>query len=363
MKISQIRTQPIEIPFDKPIGTSIHLITSVAALLVWIDTDEGITGESYLWVIGKHKLPVLMEMVRSLEPVVRHKNPLDVAARFDDMWDEINFLGHKGVTIFGIAAIDWACWDIKGKSLSTSLGDLLGRKRDKVPAYASGGLWTTMSITELQAEAKSFLSQGFKAMKMRVGLPDIGEDVERVAAVRATIGNDIALMVDANQGLNVTKAIRLGRELEKYNLAWFEEPVQAYDLAGSAVVAKALDTPIASGETEYTRYGFHDMLEKKSADILMPDMERVGGVSEWLKVAHMASAQDIPVSPHIFTEHSLQLCASVSNVNYAEHMPWFTELFKEKMELVDGDIIIPKRPGMSFSFDPDAVGRFTIPLP
>ena len=363
MKISQIRTQPIEIPFDKPLGTSIHRITSVAALLVWIDTDEGITGESYLWVIGKHKLPVLMEMVRSLEPVVRHKNPLDVAARFDEMWDEINFLGHKGVTIFGIAAIDWACWDTKGKALGASLGDLLGCKRDKIPAYASGGSWTSMSITELQAEAKSFLSQGFKAMKMRVGLPDIGEDVERVAAVRETIGNDIALMVDANQGLNVTKAIRLGRELEKYNLAWFEEPVQAYDLVGSAVVAKALDTLIASGETEYTRYGFRDMLEKKSADILMPDLERVGGVSEWLKVAHMASAQDIPVSPHIFTEHSLQLCAAVSNVNYAEHMPWFTELFKEKMELVDGDIIIPKRPGMSFSFDPDAVGRFTIPLP
>ena len=132
---------------------------------------------------------------------------------------------------------------------------------------------------------------------------------------------------------------------------------------GSAVVANALDTPIASGETEYTRYGFHDMLERKSADILMPDLERVGGVSEWLKVAHMAAAQDIPVSPHIFTEHSLQLCAAVSNVNYAEHMPWFTGLFKEKMELVDGEIIIPSRPGMSFSFDPDAVERFTVPLP
>ena len=105
------------------------------------------------------------------------------------------------------------------------------------------------------------------------------------------------------------------------------------------------------------------MLERGSADILMPDLERVGGVSEWLKVSHMAAARDIPVSPHIFTEHSLQLCASVSNVNYAEHMPWFTELFKEKIEMVEGDIIIPRRPGMSFSFDPDAVERFTIPLP
>ncbi|MED5473412.1 MAG: mandelate racemase/muconate lactonizing enzyme family protein, partial [Pseudomonadota bacterium] len=265
MKITQIRTRPIEIPFDKPLGTSIHRITSVAAILVWLETDEGITGESYLWVIGKHKLPVLIEMIRSLEPVVKDRNPLDIAARFDEMWKEINFLGHKGVTIFGIAAIDWACWDIKGKALGISVGDLLGRKRDKIPAYASGGLWTSMNIAELQAEAKSFLSQGFKAIKMRVGLPDIGEDIERVASVREAIGKDIALMVDANQGLNVTGAIRLGRELEKYHLAWFEEPVQAYDLAGSALVAAALDTPIASGETEYTRYGFQDMLERGSA--------------------------------------------------------------------------------------------------
>ena len=131
MKITQIRTRPIEIPFDKPLGTSIHRITSVAAILVWLETDEGITGESYLWVIGKHKLPVLIEMIRSLEPVVKDRNPLDIAARFDEMWKEINFLGHKGVTIFGIAAIDWACWDIKGKALGISVGDLLGRKEIK----------------------------------------------------------------------------------------------------------------------------------------------------------------------------------------------------------------------------------------
>ena len=161
MKITQIRTQPIEIPFDKPLGTSIHRITSVAALLVWIDTDEGITGESYLWVIGKHKLPVLMEMVRSLEPVVKHRNPLDVAARFDEMWNEINFLGHKGVTIFGIAAIDWACWDIKGKALGVSLGDLLGRKRDKIPAYASGGVFAQKGDTNRLLVAKRFFLRVF----------------------------------------------------------------------------------------------------------------------------------------------------------------------------------------------------------
>ena len=360
MKIIGIRTHPIEIPFPEAIGTSIHKITGVAGLLVWIETDQGVVGESYLWTIGRHKLPVLTAMIKALEPVVIDKNPLDTEALYADMWKEINFLGHKGVTIFGLAAIDWACWDIKGKNSGLSVGRLLGRARDRVPAYASGGLWTSMNIEKLQIQAKSFIKDGFKAMKMRIGLPDVSTDLERVAAVREVIGPSIGLMVDANQGLTVNQAIKLGRGLEQFNLVWFEEPVQAYDLAGSARVAAELDTPIASGETEYTRYGFQDMLERKSADILMPDLERVGGVSEWLKVAHMAAAVDVPVSPHIFTEHSLQLCAAVSNVNFAEHMPWFTELFQEKIEMNDGDILIPDRPGMGFSFNPESVIKFSI---
>ena len=359
MKITAIRTQTIEIPFEKPIGTSIHNITGVAGLLVWVQTDEDIEGESYLWVIGKHKVPVLQAMIKVLEPIIINKNPLDTEALYADMWKEINFLGHKGVTIFGLAAIDWACWDIRGKYYGISVSSLLGRARDRIPAYASGGLWTSMSIKDLQAQAKSFVEEGFNAIKMRVGLPDAGMDLERVSAVRETIGPSVDLMVDANQGLTVNSAIRLGRGLEQFNLVWFEEPVQAYDLAGSAMVAAELDTPIASGETEYTRYGFQDMIERRAADILMPDLERVGGVSEWLKVANMAAAVDIPVSPHIFTEHSLQLCGSVSNVNYAEHMPWFAELFQEKIEMIDGDILIPDRPGMGFSFDPQAVRRFS----
>ena len=118
--------------------------------------------------------------------------------------------------------------------------------------------------------------------------------------------------------------------------------MQAYDLEGSARVAAEIDTPIASGETEYGRYGFRDMLERKSADVLMPDLERVGGVTEWVRVAHMAAAYDVPVSPHIFSEHSLQLCGAISNVNYAEHMPWFAELFQERLEMVNGDLLIPE---------------------
>lgn len=360
MKITGIRTRKIEIPFEKPIRTAIHRFTGAAALLVWVDTDEGITGESYLWIAGKHRLGVLDEMVKILAVNRIGQDPRDTAARFDEMWGEINFLGHKGVTLFGLAALDWAFWDILGKSLGCSVSRLLGRRRDRVRAYASGGLWTSLTEEELVAEAKGFVEQGYKAVKMRIGKPDMGEDLARVAAVRDAIGPNIDLMADANQGLSVNHAIRLGRELEKFNLVWFEEPVQAYDLEGSARVAAELDTPIASGETEYGRYGFRDMLERKAADVLMPDLERVGGVTEWVRVAHMAAAYDVPVSPHIFSEHSLQLCGTAFTINYSEHMPWFETLFQEQVEMVDGDFLIPDRPGMGFSFNPDAVEKYQV---
>jgi L-alanine-DL-glutamate epimerase-like enolase superfamily enzyme len=195
---------------------------------------------------------------------------------------------------------------------------------------------------------------------MRLGKPRLEDDVERVRAVRQAIGPDIALMADANQGFGVDHAIRLGRRLEEFDLAWFEEPVPAYDLEGSARVAAALDTPIASGETEYARYGFRDMLSAKAADVLMPDLGRVGGVSEFVKVAHMADAVDVPISSHIYSEQSLTLMAALGNGTYLEHMPWFDSLFREKLEMKDGMTVVPERPGFGFTFDRDAVERYRL---
>jgi L-alanine-DL-glutamate epimerase-like enolase superfamily enzyme len=195
---------------------------------------------------------------------------------------------------------------------------------------------------------------------MRLGKAEVAEDIERVAAVREAIGPSIKLMADANQGFSVNHAIRVGRGLEPYGLTWFEEPVQAYDLDGSARVTAEIDTPIASGETEYGRYGFQQMIEKGAADVLMPDLERVGGISEYVKVAHMAEAFDIPVSPHLYTEYGLQLCGAIANTPFAEHMPWFGALFNERLEMADGALLVPDRPGLGFTFDAEAVERLRL---
>ncbi len=360
MKVTGLRTQAIALPLAEPLSTSIHRIEKIGCLLVWLDGTDGTSGEGMLFALNTGRLAVLDAMVRSLEPVVVGRQASDRTAIWNDMWSDINFVGHKGVSLFAIAALDTALWDLAGKDTGLSVAALLGRARERVPAYASGGLWLSRSIDALQAEAQSFLDQGFRAMKMRLGSKRIADDVERALAIREVIGPDIQLMSDANQGLTVAHAIALGRALEPANLAWFEEPVQAYDLEGSAEVAAAVPMPVASGETEYARYGFRDMIERKSAYVLMPDLQRVGGITEFMRVAAMASAYDLPVSPHVFTEYSLQLCGAMPHCPVTEHMPWFIPLYSEAMEMADGDLLIPDRPGLGFTFDQGAVDRLKL---
>jgi L-alanine-DL-glutamate epimerase-like enolase superfamily enzyme len=358
MKVTKLRTMAVQVPLEKPIRTAIHHNNNAGCLLVMLETDAGITGEGLLFTINGKRLAMLDEMVRSLEPLIIGRDPQFTERFWREAWGDTNFVGQSGVPVFGIAAIDCALWDIKGKAAGLPIYRLLGAYRDRVPTYASGGLWLSMTIDELVAETEAFRAQGFRAMKMRLGSPDPDTDIERVRAVRAAIGPGIALMADANQGLTVDRAIRLGRRLEEFNLTWFEEPLPAYDHEGEARVAAALDTPIASGETEYTRYGFRRMLELKSADVLMPDLERVGGVSEFVKVAHMAQAYDVPVSSHIFSEMSVQILGALANANYLEHMPWLAPLYQEQLEVKDGDAIVPERPGWGFTFDMTAAERF-----
>jgi L-alanine-DL-glutamate epimerase-like enolase superfamily enzyme len=360
MKVTGLRTAAIALPLAEPLATSIHRIEKIGCLLVWLDGADGTSGEALLFALGTRRLAVFDAMVRSLAPLVVGRSATDRGAVWADMWADINFVGHKGVSLFAIAAIDTALWDLAGKRAGLSVGAMLGRIRRRVAAYASGGLWLSRSVDELQREAAGFVAQGFRAVKMRLGSARIADDVARALAIREAIGPDIQLMADANQGLTVDHAIALGRALAPANLAWFEEPVQAYDLDGSARVAAAVPMPVASGETEYSRYGFRDMIERRSAGVLMPDLQRVGGVTEFMRVAHIAAAWDLPVSPHVFTEYSLQLCAAIPHCPVTEHMPWFEPLYNERMEMADGDLLIPDRPGLGFTFDAKAVEKLRV---
>lgn len=350
MKITKLETQLVNLPLPKPIKTAIHDMRSVGCVLLRLRTDAGLTGEAYLFTLNAVRLKAFDEMVRGFESFVIGRNPHHVTGIWEDIWIGINPTGHKGVTISALSVIDTACWDLIGKAAEKPLHHIFGACREQIPTYASSGLWLSQSLDELQSEARSFLDQGFTAMKIRLGSKSIEDDIARVQAVRDVAGPETGLLVDINQGLTPKEAIRLGRALQPFNLIWIEEPVAAYDLDGHARVTAALDTPIASGETEYTRFGIKAMIEKKACDILMPDLQRIGGLTEMRRSAALAHAHNLPVSTHFFTHQSLSIAGSAANCMSVEHIDWFTPLFNESLEISDGNILVPDRPGTGFTF-------------
>ena len=360
MIISRLTTRVVGLPFEKPIKTAIHDIRSVGCVLLTIETDEGIQGESYLFALNAIRIKAFDEMIKGFAPHLIGKDPHFIEAIWQDIWREINPTGHKGVTVSALSTIDTALWDIIGKAVNLPLHKVFGACRSKIKTYASGGLWLAQSIDELIEEAHDFLQQGHTSMKIRLGSKDFRVDVERVRQLRLAMGPEVELMADLNQSSTPKHAIKLGKELQEFDLLWLEEPVPAYDLVGHSEVRQALDIPIASGETEYTRYGMRAMIEAKACDILMPDLQRIGGLSEMRKVAHLAEAYNLPISTHIFTEQSLCIAGSVENCTSIEHMPWYAPLFNEKISIVEGCIDIPERPGLGFTFDEKAIGKLLI---
>lgn len=356
MKITGLTTIPATRLLERPIGNATVRIACMSYLAVLLETDEGLVGENLIFTIRPEQLPLLDAMVHVLREAVIGRRPDETPGFWVDAFRRVNFIGPAGVSIMGISAIDGAMWDLRGKAAGLSVSALAGRARDRVPAYASGGLWLTQSIDEIAREAAGFVEQGFGGVKLRLA-GNAGSDLPRIRAVREAIGPDVALMVDANQALEAKSAIRLAREMAAFDIAWFEEPVPAHDLEQSALVARALDMPIASGENEYTLLGFRRMIEIGAADILMPDLQRVGGPSEFLRVGALAAASGLPVSSHLFPEMSLQLMASIPNATLLEHVDWFSHFYRESLELTAGEVVVPERPGWGFSLDLDKLRR------
>lgn len=359
MKITGARTAVLRLPFDPPLRTTIHAIEAVECVLLWLETDDGAVGEGLAMTMNGRSIGALHSLTEELAQRAIGTDPHACARFWSDCWNGFNFIGHKGLQFMALTAVDLALWDLVGKAAGKPLHHLWGASRDKVRAYASGGLWLSMDDDALVRQAGEFVAAGFTAVKMRVGSPRIADDLRRLRLVRDAIGPDVDLMVDANQGLSVKHAIRLGRAMEEFDLFWFEEPVAYWNLDGHRRVRDAIPMPLASGETDYTRQGMRAMLEAGACDILMPDLQRMGGYTEFLKAGHIAEAFDVPVTPHLFSEHSLCLAGALENCTIVEHMPWFERLFDAPLELDgDGCLAIPAAPGHGMQFSEKAVERF-----
>jgi len=354
MKITRVDCAIVSISLPRPVVTPIHHITTVDNLLVTLHTDVGIQGISYLWCFGQRRAAVLLHMVQDLGQFVIGQDPRMTSVLWSQLWRETNFFGHAGVAMLAQSALDIACWDIKAIDANQPLWQFLGGSRKPIPVYA-GGLFLSDSLEVIVDEARQYVSQGFRAMKMRTGAAAASDDVARVEAVRDAIGADVALMVDVVQGWTPEQAIRMGRSLARFDLTWLEDPIAFDDHAGLRAVAQALDIPVCAGENDYSKLGFSRLMEGQCIDIAMADLQRVGGISEWLKVAAIAESRSMRITPHVFHEISVHLMSVVPNGIWLEYVPWWDILFVEPPVLVEGHLIACERPGLGLKFDWDKV--------
>ena len=355
MKITDIKMTVVKQHLEKPFWNSIVTTRSKSRARLEIYTNEDLTGMTMCSGSVRTKLNTLKEKLIGEDPM-----------RIAYLWEKL-FMGgtrkpiSKGEYINAISAADNALWDLKGKALNQPVWKLLGGVQNKLWAYAAGGYYEEdKGIPELCEEMTTYVSQGFQAVKMKVGWSGVTlkEDAERVRAVRKAIGDDIALMIDANNAWDAHTAIRFGRMIEPYAPYWYEEPVRPDDLEGSALVAEALDYPVASGENEATRWGFRDLIERGGVRIVQADPNNCGGISEWMKIAAMASAHHLQMAPHGQGALGCVLVAAVDNGLVVEnYLRNFSTDMVGDLEFKDGHVIMNDAPGLGIEWNEDLIEK------
>ena len=359
MKITKVDTDVIRIPLDKPIGSALGEIRDFGCVLVTLTTESGVTGENLIFTLNNRRTQVLCQMVNELSDLVIGCDAGHIAHFWAKAWKDINFFGHKGISIMGISALDGALWDAFGKSLNAPLYRLLGGAKTHVPAYHSGGLWLSRSIPELVEEAESFVDMGFKAIKIKLGDVDAQRDLHVVAEVRRMIGSEVTLMVDYNQSLSPKEAIRRIQMIEPYDIHWVEEPVAAEDLQGHATVRQSVNVGIQTGENWWFPRDAERAMSAHACDMMMPDLMKIGGITGWLSVMGMASAASMPVSSHIFIEASSHVLPVTPTCHWLEFMDFGSMIMAEPYVINNG-AVSAKGPGLGMAWDESAVARYAV---
>ncbi|MDW3219125.1 MAG: mandelate racemase/muconate lactonizing enzyme family protein [Acidimicrobiales bacterium] len=334
-----VDTALVALPLAQPIETPHHRIESLACVLVTTRTEDGTEGTGFCYSIDRDHAATLRDRVTALAAGATPTGERD--------------------DVLAAAALDVAAWDAHARSAGEPLAALWGRTRTHVDCYASAGFWLTASIGELAAEARRCRSAGIRTVKVRVG-HDLETDLARVAAVADALGPGGTVLVDAAQAFGPDDAIRRGHALAELGVTWFEEPVAFDDHAGMAAVRDAVTIDVVAGESEIGARALVDLLDAGAVDIVMPDLQTVGGFTPFRQVAADAEGRSVPVSSHFFTEYTLSLAAATPAVGAIEWIDWFAPLFAETLTFDDGRLVVPERPGHGFTFSTETIGRYGI---
>jgi len=353
-RIRWLRISSCALPLPTPISDAKVLtgrqkpMTEIAMLFVEVQTADGHEGLGFSYA-KRAGGPGQFAHAKEVAPALLDEDPSDIARLWTKLCWAGASVGRSGLATQAIAAFDVALYDLKAKRAGLSLAKLLGAHRDSVACYNTSGGFLHTPLEQLLANAEASVERGIGGIKLKVGQPDRALDLRRVDAVRRHLGDDVALMVDANQQWDRPTAQRMCRILEQHRLVWIEEPLDAYDHEGHAELARAFDTPIATGEMLTSAHEHAELIRHRAADFLMPDAPRVGGITPYLRIAAQAEAAGLMLAPHFAMELHVHLGAAYPTETWVEHFDWLEPLFNERLEIRNGRMLVPTRPGLGVS--------------
>lgn len=359
LTLRSVDVRAVLVPLRRQVVSKVGLFDHWPMILIDLNTDQGITGRSYLEPYLQQSLRYLIPAIHDLAAqwVGRHLAPVDF---FQAGHRSLSLIGYEGVSLIAISGLDMAAWDALAKAANLPLAAFLGGALAPVPAYNSNGLWLT-DIAELGDEAEALVAEGgFKALKLRLGRDGLKDDLNAISEVRERVGADIKLMVDFNQGLTLGDALHRCHALDDQDIYWFEEPIAYNNLAGYAQLARELRTPIQLGENFYGPRAISQAIAVGAGDLFMPDLMRIGGVTGWLRAAAIAGAAGIEMSTHLYPEFAAHLMRVTETAHWLEWQDWADPVLQQPFVVRNSQIEIPDRPGAGIEWNEAAVKRYTV---
>lgn len=358
LTIRALQVRAVNVPMQRPLQTSGGVVETAPLVLIDLQTEEGITGCSYVFCYAPLVLQSMTHLLEALQPLIKGDQvaPMTIDQKLQARF---RLLGAQGLTGMALAGIDMAAWDALAKAAALPLVQLLGGQKRPIPAYNSNGLGI-IGRERAAKEARELVTPGFRAIKVRLGYPDIATDVAVVRAVRQAVPADALLMTDYNQSLSVPEALQRSRHLDDEGIYWIEEPTRADDYAGHAEISRGARTPIQLGEN---CWGPHDMakaLAASACDFFMADAMKIGGVTGWLRAVALAEPRGMPISSHLFPEISAHLLAVTPTRHWLEYVDWASPILSEPLRIEDGHAVIPDRPGLGIEWNEEAVAKHCI---
>lgn len=359
LTLESVQARAVSVPLRRPIVAKVGQFTHWPLILIDLHTREGVIGRGYLEPYVPKAIPAITQLIAVLAERLQGQilAPLDA---YGDAMKMLHLVGRDGVSLIAMAGLDMAIWDALAHAARLPLVSLLGGQPGPIRAYNTNGLWLS-PIETLAAEARSLVADGgFKALKMRLGRPTLREDIEAIRIIRDAVGEDILLMTDFNQGMTFGEVLQRMHGLDDQGLYWFEEPIVYDNLEGCAQIAREIKTPISIGENIYGPREFYKAVTAHAADLYMPDLMRIGGVTGWMRAAAIAGAAGLPLSSHLYPTVSAQLLRASESADWLEWSDWASPILAEPVAAHSGIITVPNAPGSGIAWDEAAITRYAI---